>query len=214
MDTFAYFCQAHIIRITSGKVTLRRRMTRAGCAAAAGAAALGWLHSSLPANRALTCASLSKAYGAPGLRIGWLTVSDPRLRESNSGWRSSTPRSAAGLSSAASSTGWPNAGRWLPLGHHPGMRRPRLGGVRFLRGGGPGGRPGRGGVGSRGLLRQLRRHPAEHGAEGRAPYAALMAATGNDHERHVRHPGLQQLLEVRRGADILFVLEAGREIGR
>src|SRR5712691_8411224 len=81
MDTFAYFCQAHIIRITSGKVTLRRRMTRAGCAAAAGAAALGWLHSSLPANRALTCASLSKAYGAPGLRIGWLTVSDPRLRE-------------------------------------------------------------------------------------------------------------------------------------
>jgi aspartate/methionine/tyrosine aminotransferase len=31
--------------------------------------------------RVLTCASLSKAYGAPGLRIGWLTVLDPRLRE-------------------------------------------------------------------------------------------------------------------------------------
>ncbi len=31
--------------------------------------------------RVLTCASLSKAYGAPGLRIGWLTVADPRLRE-------------------------------------------------------------------------------------------------------------------------------------
>ena len=31
--------------------------------------------------RLLTCASLSKAYGTPGLRIGWLTVSDPRLRE-------------------------------------------------------------------------------------------------------------------------------------
>jgi aspartate/methionine/tyrosine aminotransferase len=31
--------------------------------------------------RVLTCASLSKAYGAPGLRIGWLTVPDPRLRE-------------------------------------------------------------------------------------------------------------------------------------
>ena len=29
----------------------------------------------------LTCASLSKAYGVPGLRIGWLTASDPRLRE-------------------------------------------------------------------------------------------------------------------------------------
>jgi aspartate/methionine/tyrosine aminotransferase len=29
--------------------------------------------------RLLTCASLSKAYGAPGLRIGWLTVCDPRL---------------------------------------------------------------------------------------------------------------------------------------
>jgi DNA-binding transcriptional MocR family regulator len=29
----------------------------------------------------LTCASLSKAYGTPGLRIGWLTVPDPRLRE-------------------------------------------------------------------------------------------------------------------------------------
>ena len=29
----------------------------------------------------LTCASLSKAYGVPGLRIGWLTVADPRLRE-------------------------------------------------------------------------------------------------------------------------------------
>lgn len=31
--------------------------------------------------RVLTCASLSKAYGAPGLRIGWLTVPDPQLRE-------------------------------------------------------------------------------------------------------------------------------------
>jgi DNA-binding transcriptional MocR family regulator len=29
----------------------------------------------------LTCASLSKAYGVPGLRIGWLTVADQRLRE-------------------------------------------------------------------------------------------------------------------------------------
>jgi aspartate/methionine/tyrosine aminotransferase len=29
--------------------------------------------------RLLTCASLSKAYGAPGLRIGWLTVPDPAL---------------------------------------------------------------------------------------------------------------------------------------
>jgi len=32
-------------------------------------------------DRVLTCASLSKAYGVPGLRIGWLTVPDPRLRE-------------------------------------------------------------------------------------------------------------------------------------
>jgi aspartate/methionine/tyrosine aminotransferase len=31
--------------------------------------------------RVLTCASLSKAYGAPGLRIGWLTTSDPGLAE-------------------------------------------------------------------------------------------------------------------------------------
>jgi aspartate/methionine/tyrosine aminotransferase len=31
--------------------------------------------------RVLTCASLSKAYGAPGLRIGWLTVPDAQLRE-------------------------------------------------------------------------------------------------------------------------------------
>jgi hypothetical protein len=29
----------------------------------------------------LTCGSLSKAYGTPGLRIGWLTVPDPELRE-------------------------------------------------------------------------------------------------------------------------------------
>jgi hypothetical protein len=31
--------------------------------------------------RLLTCGSLSKAYGAPGLRIGWLTVPDPGLHE-------------------------------------------------------------------------------------------------------------------------------------
>jgi aspartate/methionine/tyrosine aminotransferase len=31
--------------------------------------------------RVLTCASLSKAYGAPGLRIGWLTTGDPDLAE-------------------------------------------------------------------------------------------------------------------------------------
>jgi aspartate/methionine/tyrosine aminotransferase len=31
--------------------------------------------------RILTCASLSKAYGAAGLRAGWLTVPDPGLRE-------------------------------------------------------------------------------------------------------------------------------------
>lgn len=31
--------------------------------------------------RVLTCASLSKAYGAPGLRIGWLAVPSPRLHE-------------------------------------------------------------------------------------------------------------------------------------
>ncbi|HET9968933.1 MAG TPA: pyridoxal phosphate-dependent aminotransferase [Streptosporangiaceae bacterium] len=31
--------------------------------------------------RVLTCASLSKAYGAPGLRIGWLTVPGAQLRE-------------------------------------------------------------------------------------------------------------------------------------
>jgi aspartate/methionine/tyrosine aminotransferase len=31
--------------------------------------------------RLLTCASLSKAYGAPGLRIGWLTVPQPELYE-------------------------------------------------------------------------------------------------------------------------------------
>jgi aspartate/methionine/tyrosine aminotransferase len=29
--------------------------------------------------RLVTCASLSKAYGVPGLRIGWLTVSDPAV---------------------------------------------------------------------------------------------------------------------------------------
>jgi aspartate/methionine/tyrosine aminotransferase len=29
----------------------------------------------------LTCGSLSKAYGTPGLRIGWLTAEDPGLRE-------------------------------------------------------------------------------------------------------------------------------------
>jgi len=32
-------------------------------------------------SRVLTCASLSKAYGAPGLRIGWLIVPDPGLFE-------------------------------------------------------------------------------------------------------------------------------------
>jgi aspartate/methionine/tyrosine aminotransferase len=31
--------------------------------------------------RLLTCASLSKAYGVPGLRVGWLTVPDPGLHE-------------------------------------------------------------------------------------------------------------------------------------
>jgi aspartate/methionine/tyrosine aminotransferase len=31
--------------------------------------------------RLLTCASLSKAYGVPGLRAGWLTVPDPGLYE-------------------------------------------------------------------------------------------------------------------------------------
>src|SRR5580698_1745178 len=31
--------------------------------------------------RVLTCGSLSKAHGAPGLRIGWLTASDPALAE-------------------------------------------------------------------------------------------------------------------------------------
>jgi aspartate/methionine/tyrosine aminotransferase len=31
--------------------------------------------------RVLTCASLSKAHGAPGLRIGWLTTSDPALAD-------------------------------------------------------------------------------------------------------------------------------------
>jgi aspartate/methionine/tyrosine aminotransferase len=31
--------------------------------------------------RVLTCGSLSKAYGAPGLRIGWLTASDAALAE-------------------------------------------------------------------------------------------------------------------------------------
>jgi aspartate/methionine/tyrosine aminotransferase len=31
--------------------------------------------------RVVTCGSVSKAYGAPGLRIGWLTVAEPRLRE-------------------------------------------------------------------------------------------------------------------------------------
>jgi aspartate/methionine/tyrosine aminotransferase len=29
--------------------------------------------------RVVTCASLSKAHGAPGLRLGWLTVTDPGL---------------------------------------------------------------------------------------------------------------------------------------
>ena len=31
--------------------------------------------------RLLTCASLSKAYGVPGLRVGWLTVPDRGLHE-------------------------------------------------------------------------------------------------------------------------------------
>jgi aspartate/methionine/tyrosine aminotransferase len=29
--------------------------------------------------RLVTCASLSKAYGVPGLRVGWLTISDPAI---------------------------------------------------------------------------------------------------------------------------------------
>src|SRR5438067_3101875 len=43
---------------------------------------------------------------------------------------------------------------------------------------------------------------AEHRPEGRAPDAALVAATLHHHERHVRHPGLQQLPEVLRGEDV------------
>ncbi|OLF15167.1 pyridoxal phosphate-dependent aminotransferase [Actinophytocola xanthii] len=31
--------------------------------------------------RVVTCSSLSKAHGAPGLRVGWLTATDPALRE-------------------------------------------------------------------------------------------------------------------------------------
>jgi DNA-binding transcriptional MocR family regulator len=31
--------------------------------------------------RVVTCASLSKAHGTPGLRIGWLTATDPELYE-------------------------------------------------------------------------------------------------------------------------------------
>jgi aspartate/methionine/tyrosine aminotransferase len=31
--------------------------------------------------RIVTCSSLSKAYGAPGLRVGWLTTTDPELYE-------------------------------------------------------------------------------------------------------------------------------------
>lgn len=50
-----------------------REATYGSTPAASTFAGLSW--------RVLTCASLSKAYGAPGLRIGWLTVPDPGLRE-------------------------------------------------------------------------------------------------------------------------------------
>jgi aspartate/methionine/tyrosine aminotransferase len=30
--------------------------------------------------RVITCSSVSKAYGAPGLRVGWMTIADPDLR--------------------------------------------------------------------------------------------------------------------------------------
>jgi aspartate/methionine/tyrosine aminotransferase len=44
-----------------------------GAAAPPSAASLG--------GRVVTCSSLSKAHGAPGLRTGWLTVTDDELRE-------------------------------------------------------------------------------------------------------------------------------------
>lgn len=50
-----------------------REATAAGTSAARSLAALS--------PQVITCASLSKAFGAPGLRIGWLTVADPKLRE-------------------------------------------------------------------------------------------------------------------------------------
>jgi aspartate/methionine/tyrosine aminotransferase len=50
-----------------------RESTYRGEAAPASAAGLG--------RSVVTCSSLSKAHGAPGLRVGWLTATDPTLRE-------------------------------------------------------------------------------------------------------------------------------------
>jgi DNA-binding transcriptional MocR family regulator len=50
-----------------------RLATYGGDAPASSAAALG--------GRVVTCSSLSKSHGAPGLRTGWLAVSDGDLRE-------------------------------------------------------------------------------------------------------------------------------------
>jgi hypothetical protein len=57
----------------------------------------------------------------------------------------------------------------------------------------------------------MRRHPAEHRPERRAPDAGLVAAARHHYERHVHHPGLQPLPEVQRGADIGLVLGADRQ---
>ena len=40
--------------------------------------------------RAITLAGLSKAYGLPGLRAGWLALSDPSLRDRIMGWKDYT----------------------------------------------------------------------------------------------------------------------------